>query len=107
MSNCLNTPQDVLTDLLDPITVEDIRLRTCLVTSIDRAERLEKDLEPSPALPSFHIEMRGDLFVEFSGTVRERAGEIWFQNQDLDGISIPQMVLTTISKVREDSVETK
>jgi actin-related protein len=45
----------------------------------------------------------GGNFLTFDGIVREKAAEIWFQNDDLDGISIPVMILESLSKCPIDT----
>nr|CAD7455912.1 unnamed protein product [Timema tahoe] len=88
-----------LENLPDEI-VEDIIVRTCFVTTLERAKKAEEGNAPPPppdvsysegGLPSFNI----------PGTIREQAFEVLFQ-QDDDGNSIPTMILDSILKCSID-----
>jgi len=92
-------------ELLDASTVENIRVRTCFVTRSDRAEKLAENKveELNPKLKPFTYEVNGESFLEFEGIVREKAAEFWFQNDELDGISLPSMILDVLTKCPIDS----
>lgn len=51
----------------------------------------------NPQLKPFQYEIDGNNFVEFNGILREQAGEVWFQNKDPEGGSLPFMILDCLS----------
>jgi actin-related protein 10 len=102
---CLNKTKEEILPILTNDRVEDIRVRCCAVTSSSRAKRLLED--PNPNDPknfrTLSYELDGENFAKFNGSVREQAAELWFQNYDLDGVSIPQMVLQVLSNCPVDT----
>ena len=84
--SCENPPEN-LNDLLSEEKLEDIRVRACFVSS-----------RPEKPLP-FCFEINGDNFLRFKGDARVDPADIWFQNDDLDGESLPLMVLNALAKV--------
>lgn len=80
-------------------TIEDIIVRCCFVTSIDRARNL-KSQELNAAGDAFQgpVEVRlshGDEILIVPGYVREFAAEVFFE-YDTDEKSLPQLILDCI-----------
>lgn len=102
LENCKNKPKEELAPLLTTEVVEDLRLRTCFVTRMRRGQVLA-DPSPdalvnlTPKLKPFKYELDGENFVEFDGLVREKAAEVWFQNKDPEGNSLPYMILDCLA----------
>jgi len=92
-------PREGLVDRLSPEVIEDVRVRSCFVAPMARAQKFNHLESLDPKLKSFQVEMSGNEFQNFDGVVRELASEVWFQNEDLDGISIPMMILDAIAGV--------
>lgn len=102
LKNCKNKSKEELEPLLTSEIIEDVRLRTCFVTRIRRAQILsdpnsENYSNLNPQLKPFKYELNGDNFVEFEGILREQAAEIWFKNSDPDGCSLPYMILECLA----------
>ncbi|XP_078046717.1 actin-related protein 10 [Augochlora pura] len=74
--------------------VEDIKVRTCFVTTLERSNKLgtEEALVPPPAV-TYH----GVKNIIIPGEVREKAYEILWQ-RDRDNLCIPAMILDAILK---------
>nr|CAD7439363.1 unnamed protein product [Timema bartmani] len=84
----------------EAVLIPVYEVRTCFVTTLERAKKAEEGNAPPPppdvpysegGLPSFNI----------PGTIREQAFEVLFQ-QDDDGNSIPTMILDSILKCSID-----
>jgi len=45
----------------------------------------------------------GDNLLQFHGVVKEAPAEVWFQNDDLDGISVPMMILNVLASCPMDT----
>ncbi|XP_063216770.1 actin-related protein 10 [Bacillus rossius redtenbacheri] len=76
--------------------VEDIKVRACFVTRLDRAQQMEEGRDPAPPPDASYREGSVPGFV-IPGSVRERAYEVLFQ-QDNDEVAVPTMVLDAIVK---------
>ncbi|XP_069684349.1 actin-related protein 10 [Periplaneta americana] len=74
-------------------TIEDIKVRTCFVTKLDRATKLD-EVDPPPDV--LYREGGSDTFT-VPGKVREAAYEVLFE-QDNDQISVATMILDAIVK---------
>nr|CAD7571212.1 unnamed protein product [Timema californicum] len=88
-----------LENLLDEI-VEDIKVRTCFVTSLERAKKAEEGNAPPPP-PDVSYSVGGLPSFNIPGRIREQAFEVLFQ-PDGDGNSIPTMILDSILKCSID-----
>lgn len=75
--------------------IEDIKVRTCFVTTLERSKKLGTDDAPAPP-PS--VKYPGLKTIEIPGYVRERSYELLWE-RDADNLSIPTMVLDAILKV--------
>ncbi|XP_044581477.1 actin-related protein 10, partial [Cotesia glomerata] len=68
--------------------IEDIKVRTCFVTTLERSKKLSADDAPAPP-PS--VKYPGLKTIEIPGYVRERSYELLWE-RDADNLSIPTMV---------------
>lgn len=91
--------KDAIPDLeLSEEIVEDIKVRTCFVTTLERSAKLEYENGPSPP-PA--VKYPGVQTFEIPGYVREKAfEELW--ERDNDNLSIPTMILDAILKCPVD-----
>ena len=89
--------QDILLEKENTeLIIEDIKARTCFVTTLERSEKLDTDKPPVPPPDVKYYTTRS---FQIPGTVRERAFEsLW--ERDLDNLSIPTMVLDALIKVK-------
>lgn len=80
-------------DLTEKI-IEDIKVRTCFVTTLERSKQLESQdpPEPPPAVKYPSIKT-----VTILGEIREKAYEVLWE-RDNDNLSIPTMILDAIVK---------
>lgn len=85
-------------DLTEQI-VENIKVRTCFVTTLERSEKLKTDNPPAPP-PS--VKYPGIKSINVPGEVREKAFEILWE-RDNDNLSIPNMILDAIIKCPVDT----
>ncbi|CAD6228134.1 GSCOCG00006369001-RA-CDS [Cotesia congregata] len=74
--------------------IEDIKVRTCFVTTLERSKKLGTDDAPAPP-PS--VKYPGLKTIEIPGYVRERSYELLWE-RDADNLSIPTMILDAILK---------
>lgn len=96
----------VMEDLSDNV-LEDIKVRTCFVTTLDRSGRLQsnkydRSVEPPPPAPSVRYPMSGSRILTIPGTVREMATEVLFE-RDEDLLSVPSMILDALLKCPIDT----
>ncbi|XP_076756917.1 actin-related protein 10 [Xylocopa sonorina] len=79
--------------------VEDIKVRTCFVTTLDRSAKLETAEAPDPP-PS--VRYPGVKTINIPGEMREKAFEsLW--ERDNDNLSIPTMILDAIMQCPIDT----
>ena len=88
--------KDAIPDLtLSERIIEDIKVRTCFVTTMERSAKLgDEDFLPPPA-----VKYPGARSFDISGYVREKAFQMLWE-RDNDNLSIPTMILDAIVKVR-------
>ncbi|KAK4328681.1 hypothetical protein Pmani_000928 [Petrolisthes manimaculis] len=89
----------VMDELPDKI-LEDITVRTCFASTVERSNRLQnnkydRSIEPPPPPPSIQYPLSGSHIMTIPGTVREMAAEVLFE-QDRDNLCIPTMILNAI-----------
>ncbi|XP_003691896.1 actin-related protein 10 isoform X1 [Apis florea] len=72
--------------------VEDIKVRTCFVTTLERSVKLGTTEAPNP--PPF-VKYPGVKSIDIPGEVREKAFEILWE-RDNDNLSLPTMILNAI-----------
>jgi len=77
-------------------TVEDIKVRTCFVTTLERSAKLgtENALTPSP-----DVTYPGIKRIVIPGEIREKAFEVLWE-RDNDNLSLSTMILDAIVKVK-------
>ncbi|KAL0123243.1 hypothetical protein PUN28_007682 [Cardiocondyla obscurior] len=90
MANSLDLPE---------MTLEDIKVRTCFVTTLDRSAKL--GTEDAPAPPP-DITYPGVKKIIIPGEIREKAFEILWE-RDNDNLSLPTMILDAIVKCPLDT----
>ncbi|KZC14804.1 Actin-related protein 10 [Dufourea novaeangliae] len=79
--------------------VEDIKVRTCFVTTLERSIKLGTENAPSPP-PA--VVYPGVKNITIPGEVREKAFEVLWE-RDNDNLSIPTMILDAILKCPIDT----
>lgn len=72
--------------------VEDIKVRTCFVTTLERSVKLGTTEAPNP--PPF-VKYPGVKSIDIPGEVREKAFEVLWE-RDNDNLSLPTMILNAI-----------
>lgn len=82
-------------DLSEKI-LEDIKVRTCFVTTLERSAKLGTENAPAP--PS-DVTYPGVKRILIPGEIREKAFEILWE-RDNDNLSLPTMILDAIVKVK-------
>ena len=75
--------------------VEDIKVRTCFVTTLERSAKLRTADAPKPP-PA--IKYPGIKSINLPGEMREEAFEVLW-DRDNDNLSIPTMILNAIIQV--------
>ena len=88
--------------LLTESTVEDIKIRTCFVTTAERAAKYRADggasLQPCPDVD---YPAKGEAIIKVTGRLRETAYEVMFP-EDNDRLGLPYIVLNAILKCPRD-----
>ncbi|XP_050703035.1 actin-related protein 10-like [Eriocheir sinensis] len=87
--------------------LEDIKVRTCFVTTLERSSRLQsnkydRSLEPPPPPSSVQYPLEGHHILTVPGTVREMAAEALFE-RDEDALTLATMVLDALLKCPIDT----
>uniref|UniRef100_A0A182P1D4 TGF-beta family profile domain-containing protein n=1 Tax=Anopheles epiroticus TaxID=199890 RepID=A0A182P1D4_9DIPT len=89
--------------LLTESTVEDIKIRTCFVTTAERAAKYRADggasLQPCPDVD---YPAKGEAVIKITGRLRETAYEVMFP-EDNDRLGLPYIVLNAILKCPRDT----
>lgn len=80
------------------INVILIIVKSCFVTTLQRAKRLAEGKVPGILPPGFKYRVDGDTVIEVESTDREFPFETLFE-QDNDQISLSTMILDSILKV--------
>ena len=76
--------------------LEDIKVRTCFVTTLERSAKL--GTENAPTSPP-DVTYPGVKRILIPGEIREKAFEILWE-RDNDNLSLPTMILDAIAKVK-------
>lgn len=79
--------------------IEDIKVRTCFVTTLERSAKLGMDNAPPPP-PS--VKYPGVKTMNIPGEVREKSYEMLWE-RDNDNLSIPTMILDALLKCSVDT----
>lgn len=82
-------------DLAEKI-LEDIKVRTCFVTTLERSVKLGTEAAPTPPPDVIHPGVKRILIP---GEIREKAFEVLWE-RDNDNLSLPTMILDAIIKVK-------
>ncbi|KAK8743601.1 hypothetical protein OTU49_001153 [Cherax quadricarinatus] len=87
--------------------LEDIKVRTCFVTTLERSGRVQsnkydRSVEPPPPAPSVQYPMSGSSILTIPGTVREMATEVLFE-MDEDLLTLPSMILNALRQCPIDT----
>ncbi|CAK9828640.1 Actin-related protein 10 [Anthophora retusa] len=77
---------------IDERLAEDIKVRTCFVTTLERAAKLDTSEAPNPPPAVIYP---GAKSITIPGELREKAFEVLFE-RDNDNLSIPTMILDAI-----------
>ncbi|XP_071441346.1 actin-related protein 10 [Hetaerina americana] len=83
---------------IDEGVVENIKVRTCFVTTLERSQKIEEIVHPPPV----DYSLNGDKFIKIDGKTRESAYESMFIMDD-DEISVPTMILDALLKCPVDT----
>lgn len=84
---------------IDEKIIEDIKVRTCFVTTLERSNKLTTDEPPNPP-PS--VKYPGIKTINIPGKLREEAFELLWE-RDNDNLCIPTMILDSIVKCPIDT----
>ncbi|KAF7996693.1 hypothetical protein HCN44_002339 [Aphidius gifuensis] len=79
--------------------IEDIKVRTCFVTSLERSKKLSTN---EPPIPPPSVKYPGVKTINIPGEYREESFELLWQ-RDNDNLSIPTMILDAIIKCPIDT----
>lgn len=90
----------VSSDLLSDDVIEEIKVRTCFVTTYERSQKYKNNQEVSPP-PSVSYPIQGKQTVTISGKLRETAYEVLFP-EDNDRLGLPYIILDSIASCSID-----
>lgn len=88
-------------DLLSDRIIEDIKVRTCFVTTQKRAIAFRKN-ESFQHCPDVEYPVDGNLVIKIPGLLRETAFEVLFP-EDNDRLGLPYIILDAILQVKVNS----
>lgn len=86
-------------DILTPEILEDIKVRTCFVTTLERAQAYRSNSPPTPP-PSVEYGLSNEI-LNISGVMRETAFEIMFEESN-ERDSLPHLILQSILRCPVD-----
>ncbi|XP_058832596.1 actin-related protein 10 [Topomyia yanbarensis] len=86
--------------LLTDYVIEDIKVRTCFVTTRERAIKWRSDEKPV-ACPEVDYPVKGDETIKIPGVIRETAFEVLFPD-DNDHLNLANIILNSILKCPKD-----
>uniref|UniRef100_U5EI79 Putative actin-related protein 10 n=1 Tax=Corethrella appendiculata TaxID=1370023 RepID=U5EI79_9DIPT len=81
---------------LTDYVIEDIKVRTCFVTTADRAIKFRTN-EAFQHCPDVDYPIKGDEVIQMPGILRETAFEVLFPD-DNDHLGLPEIILNSILK---------
>lgn len=84
----------VQSDLLDDDVIEEIKVRTCFVTTYERSQKYKNNEEITPP-PSICYPLVGKETITITGKLRETAYEVLFP-EDNDRLGLPYIILDAI-----------
>lgn len=85
----------VSSELLTDDVVEEIKVRTCFVTTYERSLKYKNNEPPTPP-PSVQYPIHGEDIITIPGTLRETAFEVLFP-EDNDRLGLPYIILDAIA----------
>lgn len=85
---------EVPIELLTPDVIEDIKVRTCFVTTYGRAQKYREGEPPAPP-PPVDYSIEGKRVIQVSGALRETAFQALFP-EDNDRLGLPYIILDAI-----------
>ncbi|XP_050080688.1 actin-related protein 10 [Anopheles maculipalpis] len=89
--------------LLTETIVEDIKIRTCFVTTAERAAKFRQPDDASiKPCPDVDYPAKGDAMIKVTGRLRETAYEVMFP-EDNDRLGLPYIILNAILKCPRDT----
>ncbi|XP_062560716.1 actin-related protein 10 [Armigeres subalbatus] len=86
--------------LLTDYVIEDIKVRTCFVTTKERARKWREE-GTFEACPDVDYPIKGDEVIKISGALRETAYEVLFP-EDNDHLNLANIILNSILKCPKD-----
>uniref|UniRef100_A0A182JJ55 Uncharacterized protein n=1 Tax=Anopheles atroparvus TaxID=41427 RepID=A0A182JJ55_ANOAO len=90
-------------ELLTETVLEDIKIRTCFVTTYERATKYRSDEETAiTPCPDVDYPVQGEEIIKISGRLRETAYEVMFP-EDNDRLGLPYIMLNAILKCPRDT----
>ncbi|XP_058118509.1 actin-related protein 10 [Anopheles ziemanni] len=89
-------------ELLTEAVLEDIKIRTCFVTTLERAAKFRNEAEAAiTPCPDVDYPVQGEEVIKISGRLRETAYEVMFP-EDNDRLGLPYIILNAIVKCTRD-----
>ncbi|XP_039294457.1 actin-related protein 10 [Nilaparvata lugens] len=82
-------------------TIEDIKVRACFVTPLERARKFADKSTDVKAAPDVSYRVGGSRLITIPGYIRETCHEVFFE-RDSDQLSLPNMILDAIVKCNVD-----
>ncbi|XP_055534291.1 actin-related protein 10 [Wyeomyia smithii] len=86
--------------LLTDYIIEDIKVRTCFVTTMERASKWRKE-EKFQTCPDVDYPIKGDEIIKVPGIIRETAFEVLFPDNN-DHLNLANIILNSILKCPKD-----
>ncbi|RZF39159.1 hypothetical protein LSTR_LSTR005787 [Laodelphax striatellus] len=80
---------------------QDLIIRTCFVTPLERANKFADKSEDITAAPAVQYRVDGSKTITIPGHIRETCHEVFFE-RDSDQLSLPNMILDAIVKCNVD-----
>lgn len=101
-------PLSTVVESLSESILEDIKVRTCFVTKLERARKIQQPPEttdmPSPP-PGVEYPLEGNKILLITGKLRETACEVLFE-RDADDTSVASIILESLIKCPLDTRRT-
>ena len=84
----LSEDEELMTKVFDEKVIEDIKVRLCFVTKLERGSKIRKEVDPektgesgiSKFVPGVSYPIGGDAILQIDGATREAACEVIFDN---------------------------
>lgn len=85
---------EVPIELLSADVIENIKVRTCFVTTLERSRKY-RDADPPTAPPSVDYPVEGKRIIQVPGALRETAFQVMFP-EDNDRMGLPYIILDAV-----------